>query len=87
MKQHESPLRIEKIRASPAQFLGGIENDLWKNLQEVVQHSLHPRRAYRPCTLPFNGRELDKEAKGASISESTGSDLRKTLIQQAKIAE
>src|SRR5262245_14452220 len=28
--------RVETARAMPAQFLGGIENDLWKNLQEVV---------------------------------------------------
>src|ERR687897_3697005 len=28
--------RVEAARATPAQFLGGVENDLWKNLQEVV---------------------------------------------------
>ena len=28
--------RVEAARATPAQCLGGIENDLWKNLQEVV---------------------------------------------------
>src|SRR5688572_5560847 len=28
--------RIEAPRATPAQFLRGIEDDLWKNLQEVI---------------------------------------------------
>ncbi len=28
--------RVETARATPAQFLGGVENYLWKNLQEVV---------------------------------------------------
>ena len=28
--------RVEAARATPAQFLGGVENDLWKNLQKVV---------------------------------------------------
>src|SRR5205807_5250610 len=28
--------RVETARATPAQFFGGVENDLWKNLQEVV---------------------------------------------------
>jgi hypothetical protein len=28
--------RVEAARTTPAQFLGGVENDLWKNLQEVV---------------------------------------------------
>src|SRR5262245_1185974 len=45
--------RVEASRATPAQFLGGIENNLWKNLQEVVSHSLHPRRAFPPCILPL----------------------------------
>jgi hypothetical protein len=28
--------RVEAARAAPAQCLGGVENDLWKNLQEIV---------------------------------------------------
>jgi hypothetical protein len=28
--------RVEAARATPALFLGGVENDLGKNLQEVV---------------------------------------------------
>jgi hypothetical protein len=28
--------RVEASRATPAQFFGGVENDLWKNLPEVV---------------------------------------------------
>ncbi len=28
--------RVETAGATPAQFLGGVENYLWKNLQEVV---------------------------------------------------
>src|SRR3990170_8567625 len=28
--------RIEAAGATPAQFLGGIENDLWENLQKVI---------------------------------------------------
>jgi hypothetical protein len=28
--------RVEAACATPAQFLAGFENDLWKNLQEVV---------------------------------------------------
>src|SRR5687767_14491548 len=28
--------RIEAAGATPAQFLGGVKDDLWKNLQEVV---------------------------------------------------
>ena len=28
--------RVETPRAAAAQFLGGVENDFWKNLQKVV---------------------------------------------------
>src|SRR5262249_54068480 len=28
--------RVETARGTPAQFLGGVENYLWKNLQEVI---------------------------------------------------
>ena len=28
--------RVEAARATPAQCLGGVENDLWKNLQKVI---------------------------------------------------
>src|SRR5918994_76389 len=28
--------RVEAARATPTQFLGGVEDDLWKNLQEVI---------------------------------------------------
>src|SRR5688572_17195950 len=32
--------RVQAAGATPAQLLGGLENRLWKNLQEVVLHGL-----------------------------------------------
>src|SRR5258706_10765826 len=52
--------RVETARATPAQFLGGVENYLWKNLQEVVRHSGHPKQASTLCILPRVRREFFK---------------------------